>query len=127
MKSGQVILGPMEPFPEANFSGPKWVLNPQLGVKALKMDGLFHGQPENPMNKWMIWGVKTAIFGSTPKLEPSKLMVLESEDKIRNLSYVPLMQSCLKDDEKSPTMNQPACLASSGSHDHSPRLPRTVN
>ena len=21
---------------------------------------------ENPMNKWMIWGVKTPIFGSTP-------------------------------------------------------------
>ncbi len=30
-----------------------------------KMDGLFIMVP-NPMNKWMIWGVKTTIFGLTP-------------------------------------------------------------
>ena len=29
-----------------------------------KMDGWF--KMENPMNKWMIWEVKTPTFGSTP-------------------------------------------------------------
>ncbi len=37
--------------------------NPKVVGFPPKMDGLFHGS--NPMNKWMIWGLKTSIFGNT--------------------------------------------------------------
>ena len=37
-------------------------VEPKIG-RALKMDG--ENFMENPMNKWMIWGVKTTIFGNT--------------------------------------------------------------
>ena len=38
-------------------------VNPKIGgKKKTKMVKI----RENPMNKWMIWGEKTPIFGSTP-------------------------------------------------------------
>ena len=31
-------------------------VEPKIGGKIPKMDGENNGKPENPMNKWMIWG-----------------------------------------------------------------------
>ena len=67
MKSGQVILGPMEPFPEANFSCK--FLRTQMDVEPTTRGKTtqewmvyFMDNPKTPMNKWMIWGVKTRYF-----------------------------------------------------------------
>ena len=38
-------------------------VEPKIGVKTTKMDGLFHGNPYFLMDDL---GVKTTIFGSTP-------------------------------------------------------------
>ncbi len=37
---------------------------------------------ENPMNKWMIWGVKTPIFGSTPISEKLRKFDTDSRHRI---------------------------------------------
>ena len=57
-------------FPKIGGKNPKWMVKIMV---------------QNPMNKWMIWGVKTHIFGSTP----CGMFIMENPIKMDDLG-VPL-------------------------------------